>query len=162
MTELWLDEQFDQSALDPRWQWLYPPEKWAVNSTAAVLRVEPLAKTDYWQKTHYGFAVDNGHFLNTQAAGDWVATTHVRFKPVHQYDQAGLMVRLAADCWLKTSVEYEPHGPSRLGAVVTNFAYSDWSTQDFVGPECWFRVRREGSDYTVEAASMGLPQGEPH
>jgi regulation of enolase protein 1 (concanavalin A-like superfamily) len=76
---------------------------------------------------------------------------------VHQYDQAGLMVRVSPGCWLKTSVEHEPEGPSRLGAVVTNHGYSDWSTQAFPsGPgEVWLRVRREGDDYLVESSRDG-------
>jgi regulation of enolase protein 1 (concanavalin A-like superfamily) len=85
------------------------------------------------------------------AGGDFECTTSVRFKPVHQYDQAGLMVRLSSFCWLKTSVEYEPDGPARLGVVVTNGGYSDWSTQD-VDPaltEIALRVERMGADYSV-------------
>jgi regulation of enolase protein 1 (concanavalin A-like superfamily) len=76
---------------------------------------------------------------------------------VHQYDQAGVMVRASPSCWLKSSVEYEPAGPSRLGAVATNHGYSDWSTQSFAsGPgEVWLRLRREGDDYIVEASADG-------
>ncbi|WP_437544205.1 DUF1349 domain-containing protein [Sorangium sp. So ce367] len=92
-----------------------PPARWAVEPERSVLVVEPSAKTDYWQRTHYGFRNDNGPFLFTRAGGDFVMTCHVRFRPAHQYDQAGLMVRIAESCWLKTSVEFEPDGPSRLG-----------------------------------------------
>src|SRR5262245_27547310 len=89
--------------------------------------------------------------------GNFVMTTRVRFHPVHQYDQAGLMVRVSPSCWLKTSVEYEPDGPSRLGAVVTNKGYSDWSTQDYTptASEVWLRIRREGSDYHTLASADG-------
>jgi uncharacterized protein len=113
--------------------------------------------TDFWQRTHYGFEADNGHFLFAATSGDFVMTTRVRFFPKHQYDQAGLMVRLSAACWLKTSVEYEPDAPGRLGAVVTNGAYSDWSTQEFPAgrTETWLRVRREGTDYIVDASIDG-------
>src|SRR5262249_41045207 len=54
-------------------------------------------------------------------------------------------------------VEYELDGPSRLGAVVTNYGYSDWSTQAFPpGPGAvWLRVRREGDDYLVDASRDG-------
>lgn len=38
---------------------------------------------------------------------------------------------ISENCWLKTSLEYIPEGPSHLGAVVTNNGYSDWSTQDY-------------------------------
>ena len=67
------------------------------------------------------------------------------------------MVRVSPDCWLKSSVEHEPDGPSRLGAVVTNLGYSDWSTQDFPsGPgEVWLRLRREADDYLVDASADG-------
>lgn len=157
MTELWLHETFDKPSFDPRLQWFHPPQKWSVNPAAA-LEVEPEAKTDYWQKTHYGFEADNGHFLYTELSGDLILTTQVRFRPVHQYDQAGLMVRISSQCWLKTSVEYEPDGPARLGAVVTNSGYSDWSTQNFSGNEVLLRVRREGSDYIIEFAE---PAAQP-
>ena len=53
---------------------------------------------------------------------------------------------------LKTSVEFEPDGPSRLGAVVTVAGYSDWSTQDFESfPEAVeLRIRKRGEDFIVE------------
>jgi regulation of enolase protein 1 (concanavalin A-like superfamily) len=49
-------------------------------------------------------------------------------------------------------VEYEPEGPSKLGVVVTNRGYSDWSTQDYPAGvlKLALRVRREGEDYLVE------------
>jgi regulation of enolase protein 1 (concanavalin A-like superfamily) len=152
-----LEESFTGTALHPELHWHCEPARWSVQATRQWLRIEPASGTDFWQKTHYGFEADNGHFLFTQLAGDFVLTTRVRFHPVHQYDQAGLMVRHSPSCWLKTSVENEPAGPSRLGAVVTNHAYSDWSTQPFAsGPgEVWLRVRREGDDYLVDASADG-------
>lgn len=67
------------------------------------------------------------------------------------------MVRLSHSCWLKTSVEFEPDGQSRLGAVVTNAQYSDWSTQPISAEvhSVWFRVRAEGCDYIVESSLDG-------
>lgn len=135
--------------------WQNEPARWSLVSGEQSLRIEPEGKTDYWQRTHYGFEADNGHFLCAEVPGDWVMTTHVRLHPEHQYDQAGLMVRLSAGCWLKTSIEHEPDGPAWLGAVVTNHGYSDWSTRPFRAQEIWLRVRREGADYIVEASSDG-------
>jgi uncharacterized protein len=150
MNEILLDEPFDTPSFDPRLKWYCLPQKWRIHNSCLV--IEPDAKTDYWQKTHYGFVADNGHFLFTEITGDVIITTRVRFRPVHQYDQAGLMVRISPQCWLKTSVEYELHEPNRLGAVVTNAGYSDWSTQDFPKnyAELMLRVRRESRDYIVE------------
>ena len=135
--------------------WHCEPAHWTLRD--GNLHVEPDAPTDFWQRTHYGFRVDNGHFLHREVARDFVLSAGVRFRPIHQYDQAGLMVRVSADCWLKTSVEYEPSGPSRLGVVVTNHGYSDWSTQDFSADAAavWLRVRREADDYIVDASIDG-------
>jgi len=150
MNTVLLNEKFEHDTLDTKLQWHNPPQNWQIRDSCLV--IEPDANTDYWRKTHYGFIADNGHFLWTEVAGDMIITTHVRFYPAHQYDQAGLMIRLSPACWLKTSVEYEPHEPDRLGVVVTNNGYSDWSTQNFPGKrdELVLRVRREDSNYFVE------------
>ena len=149
MTQSILYEPFDDAELPPEFHWRHPPQTWRIHDSA--LLIQPDAQTDFWQRTHYGFRADNGHFLYTVLREDFVLTTTVHFQPAHQYDQAGLMVRLSADCWLKTSVEYEPHEPNRLGAVVTNDGYSDWSTQDFPDDvrALSLHVRRESGDYVV-------------
>jgi len=143
--------------LPDTFRWHCPPSSWSLDASTATLHIAPDAPTDFWQRTHYGFRVDSGHFLHTEIAGDFVLAVRVGFRPVWQYDQAGLMVRVGADDWLKTSVEYEPDGPARLGAVVTNFGYSDWSTQPFPSGDgvTWLRVRREGDDYIVDASPDG-------
>ena len=144
------------AALPPGMKWHSEPPRWSFGA-GGVLRVEPAAQTDFWQRTHYGFRVDNGHFLHRDVAGDFVLTARVRFRPVHQYDQAGVMVRVSPSSWIKASVEYEPDAPGRLGAVVTNFGYSDWSTQEYPpgAGEVWLRIRREADDYIVDASRDG-------
>ena len=154
-TNIILDERFDQPALDPQLRWLNPPPIWKIDPSSCTLIVQPAAQSDFWQETHYGFRADNGHFLFTEIGGDFTITTKVRFHPVHQYDQAGLMVRLDPHCWIKTSVEYEPQGPARLGAVVTNHGFSDWSVQDFprATHEVCLRIRRAAADFIIEFAA---------
>jgi regulation of enolase protein 1 (concanavalin A-like superfamily) len=152
-----MHESFARPTLHPALRWHREPPRWTVRLAERCLRVEPAAATDFWQKTHDGREADNGHFLFADVIGDFVLSTRVRFHPVHQYDQAGLMVRVSAACWLKTSVEYELTGPSRLGAVVTNHGYSDWSTQSVPAEtrEMWLRVRREGQEAIVDASREG-------
>jgi hypothetical protein len=148
----WLDESFAGATFDLRLRWHCPPERWHVGPG---LTFATTAGSDFWQGTHYGFRVDNGHALLAEVDRDFVLETRVQVQPAHQYDQAGLMVRLSPECWLKTSVEYEPGEPSRLGAVVTNCGWSDWSTQDIDpghGRDVAFRVTRTGADYLIEAA----------
>lgn len=143
-------------AIDPRWSWRSPPPEHSIDAGAAALEVVTAGGTDFWQRTHYGFRRDDGHLLAAQIDGDFTLTARVAFRGVHQYDQAGLMVRLSESCWLKTSVEFEPDGPARLGAVVTNAGYSDWSTQDAAGLErLWFRIRRTAADYAVHVSPDG-------
>ncbi|MGD9509008.1 MAG: DUF1349 domain-containing protein [Geminicoccaceae bacterium] len=152
----WLDETFAGEELDPRLAWHCPPPSWRLGAQGLCLSTT--AGTDFWQGTHYGFRVDNGHALLAAMEGDFVMESRVAVAPEHQYDQAGLMVRLDADCWLKTSVEHEPGAPSRLGAVITNHGWSDWSTQDLDpvrARDLAFRITRRGADYLVEAAVAG-------
>jgi len=148
-----IHEAFSGPVLNPALRWHCEPARWAVGGGG--LRIEPEAGTDFWQRTHYGFQADNGHALLATLAGDFVMATRVRFTGVHLYDQAGLMVRISPSCWLKTSVEHEPGRAGRLGTVVTNAGYSDWSTQPFAAGEVSLRVRREGQDYVVDASADG-------
>lgn len=148
-----LDEQFGGLAPDPRLRWFNEPSRWEL-SPGKGLSVWTDSPTDFWQRTHYGFQADSGHLLGAAVEGDFQMFTDVAFFPLHQYDQAGLMVRFSPDCWLKCSVEYEPEGPCRLGCVVTNHGYSDWSTQDFPPDQrrLVLQIRRVGPDFHVEFA----------
>jgi uncharacterized protein len=148
MSALFLSETFD-TRLDARLDWFCPPVNWFLENGDLV--IHPDAQTDFWQRTHYGFQNDNGHFLHAEVDGDFELTAKVRLFPVNQYDQAGLMVRISSDFWLKTSIEFEPNEPNRLGAVVTRQGFSDWSTQDVPKSlqELQFRIQREGDDYIV-------------
>jgi regulation of enolase protein 1 (concanavalin A-like superfamily) len=137
---------------DPRFGWRCEPKHWSLAD--GVLTIQPDAPTDFWCKTHYGFEADNGHFRYVRVGSDFRLSAEIVMTPRSQYDQAGLMVRVSKSCWLKTSIEYEPGCPNRLGAVVTNAGYSDWSTQDVAAWTHQFRLRvtRTGADYVVEAS----------
>ncbi|MDZ7639953.1 MAG: DUF1349 domain-containing protein [Bryobacterales bacterium] len=152
-----LDENFSGPVLDQKLRWFCEPAHWRTNGGNAGLTLRCDAATDFWQRTHYGFQADNGHCLFAELAGDARVETRVRYKGLHQYDQAGLMLRYSPGCWLKASVEFEPEGPNRLGAVVTRHGYSDWSTQDIDShfDDFRFRLTRTGADCLVEASVNG-------
>jgi uncharacterized protein len=136
-------------------QWLNPPAEWTTDGDRLTLLTH--AGTDFWQRTHYGFRRDDGHFLFTRRTGDFIAEATVSLTPNARYDQAGLMVRLSPSGWLKTSCEFQPDGPSALGAVVTNSGFSDWSYRP-VSPfpaEVRLRIERHGGDYLVAAGLEG-------
>lgn len=132
-------------------EWHCPPDTW--QTTEGGLHMRTLPKTDFWRRTHYGFSRDDGHLWFSRQPGDFVAEVNVAAQPNAKYDQAGLMIRLHPDCWLKTSCEYQPGLASQLGAVVTNGGYSDWSYQpvEMFPQSIRFRVERHGSDYVIAA-----------
>jgi regulation of enolase protein 1 (concanavalin A-like superfamily) len=136
--------------------WLNEPNRWQQKQGALEVWSDP--QTDFWQRTHYGFRNDNGHLYYRVLEGDFDMRVRVRYRPVHQYDQAGLMVYFSADNWLKCSVEGEADRPFRLGAVVTRDGYSDWSTQDVEQGEVdvEFQLIRTGPDFTVSTRPPGL------
>jgi len=142
-------ESFDKPTFDEKLQWHSEPAVWKLADGS--LEVTPGSNTDFWQRTHYGFQADNGHFLYAEVEGDFVMESGIRCGFEHQYDQAGLMIRVSDQCWVKTAVEYEVGEPNKLGVVVTNNGYSDWSTQDVGDDFTSYRLRisRKGSDYIV-------------
>ena len=103
--------------------WLNPPPRWAVEDS--VLSLTTGDRTDFWQRTVYGFHRDDGHALLVHATGTF--TAHLRFEGDYRdlYDQAGLMLRVDAECWVKLGVEHSD-GVTNFSVVVTRGA-SDWS-----------------------------------
>lgn len=112
--------------------------------------------TDYWQKTHYGFVHDNGHFLHTDfnASENFVMSATVLCEGRKLYDQAGLMIRIDSENWIKTSCEYDEENGSFLGVVVTSLGYSDWSYQRVRLPKdtkISYRITKDKSGVFVDA-----------
>jgi uncharacterized protein len=140
-----LIEQFSDPTLPARY------------TLGAGLEIYPDEKTDFWQRTHYGFRNDNGHCLLLRLSGDFRLSALVEFKPHTRYDQCGLMVRGDAENWIKVSTEYEDEHTSRLGSVVTNLGYSDWATQDIDSTlrAMAYRISRNGNDFLLENSYDG-------
>ncbi|MEB9682990.1 hypothetical protein BK742_17730 [Bacillus thuringiensis serovar pingluonsis] len=153
-----LIEEFNNMELDKSLKWFSPPQNWEISSNNSKLIVKTDKETDFWQKTHYDFQVDNGHFLYRELNGNFRVITKISSKPENRYDQAGLMVRFSKDNWLKTSVEYIPNENSKLGVVVTKNGYSDWSSQDFSEDfkSLYYRITGKGSNYYVDYSLDGV------
>jgi len=123
-------------------QWLNEPAQW--QTTAGEIHMTTDAKTDFWQKTHYGFVRDNGHFYYQEVVGDFTAAVKISGDYQALYDQCGLMLRLDAAHWVKFGVEYV-HGVQQASAVVTR-EFSDWSVAPLAQNPAALRLRmqREG------------------
>lgn len=103
------------------------------DSSSCVLELYPPTKKDFWRRTFYEplLVKDDGPFLYTELSCNnndrYTITTTFRLFAQNQFDQAGIVVRLDHEHWIKTGIEVVD-GKARLSCVVTN-VYSDWSTQ---------------------------------
>jgi uncharacterized protein len=106
-----------------RMTWYKQPEQWKSENQKLIVTANP--KTDFWQKTHYGYSTDNGHFYYTEYSGDFEAQVKVTGTYKDLYDQAGLMIRTDARNWIKSGIEFV-NGGIHISAVYTR-EFSDWS-----------------------------------
>ncbi|MGW1092258.1 DUF1349 domain-containing protein [Streptomyces sp. NPDC002596] len=130
--------------------WLNPPL--VVEADAAGLLVTTRNRSDFWRTTSYGFVRDDGHALLAElTTGSAVEVTfQAQFDAL--YDQAGVMVRVDDQTWIKAGVEMTDAVP-HLGAVVTR-GQSDWSmapVPDWAGRQVTVRASRDGDAVTIRA-----------
>lgn len=104
-------------------RWLNPPADWRLDDRGLWLRTRD--GTDFWRGTHYGFYRDDGHFWHVPAPAAFTAA--ITFEGAYEtlYDQAGMMLRLSGDTWVKLGVEHSD-GMTNFSVVVTR-ENSDWS-----------------------------------
>ncbi|MCC7681570.1 DUF1349 domain-containing protein [Janthinobacterium sp. FW305-128] len=133
--------------------WLNPPENWSADG--AQLRVTTDANTDFWRKTSYGFIRDSGHFFGTEVDGDFTAQLHVAAQYAALYDQAGMMVRIDEQHWIKCGVEFSD-GQLLLSTVLT-VDKSDWavSLAPAMPDGFWLRVTVEKGVIRVQYSTDG-------
>lgn len=134
-----------------RMKWLNEPASVTISEGKLVVRAKP--KTDFWRKTFYGYITDNGHFFHLPVSGDFVFEARIDGYYSALYDQAGLMVRIDAQNWVKCGTEFFDN--ARHASVVFTHDFSDWSTMnDLVtsGPVWWRVVRKQDSLETLCSA----------
>ncbi|WP_035823341.1 DUF1349 domain-containing protein [Janthinobacterium sp. RA13] len=133
--------------------WLNAPENWSDDGVQ--LRVTTDANTDFWRKTSYGFIRDSGHFFGTEVDGDFTAQVHVSAQYAALYDQAGMMVRIDAENWIKCGVEFSD-GQLLLSTVLT-VDTSDWAVS--IAPAMpdgfWLRVTVANGVIRVQYSTDG-------
>ena len=86
---------------------------------------------DFWRETHHSFTRHSGHVLAREVDGGVTATVRVRVRLESLYDQAGLMVLVDEETWIKTGVK-RADGEVLLGNVLT-LGRSDRSARAFHG-----------------------------
>ena len=121
-------------------QWFNEPESWEIKDGTLLMDVTP--QSDYWRISHYGFTVDDAPFLYTLRGGEFEVKVKVSGEYKTRFDQAGLMIRIDHENYLKTGIEYVD-GKYNLSAVVTHHT-SDWSVVqlDKPVPFVWIKAVR--------------------
>lgn len=134
----------------------------AVHSDEDGIVVEAAEGSDFWRTTHYGFVHDDGHALLAPWPTD--AAVEVSFDTstlTGLYDQAGLMLHVGDEHWVKAGIEVND-GVPHVGAVVTN-RVSDWSlaaVPDWAGQVVTVRASRSGVDGDAVTLRARAGEGE--
>lgn len=138
-------------------EWIREPENSVVTENGVEITTEPF--TDLWQRTYYRFRNDNAPCLQLKSEEKYFSfLVKTTFASKARFDQSGIVLYLNSDNWLKASIEYENDKIQRLGSVVTNNGYSDWSSVDIDASlkTVWFRLSRRDDDFCIENSFDGV------
>ena len=121
-------------------QWFNEPEKWEVKNNVLQFFVTP--QSDYWRISHYGFTVDDAPFYYGVYGGEFEVKVKISADYKARFDQAGLMLRIDKENYIKTGIEFVD-GKYNVSTVVTHHT-SDWSmiSLDKPIPYIWIKALR--------------------
>ncbi|MGM9759960.1 MAG: DUF1349 domain-containing protein [Parabacteroides sp.] len=121
-------------------QWFNEPERWEIHDQSLSMFVTP--QSDYWRISHYGFTVDDAPFYYATYGGEFEAKVKVIGDYTARFDQAGLMLRIDHENYIKAGIEFVD-GKYNLSAVVTHRT-SDWSVipLEKAIPHLWIKAVR--------------------
>lgn len=138
-------------------KWTREPKEYTIAEDRIEIMTQP--HTDLWQRTYYHFRNDNAPVLQIETDEKYFSfVVRTEFETKQRFDQCGIVMYLDSENWLKASIEYENENIQRLGAVVTNHGYSDWSSTDITASikSMWFRFSRRENDFCVENSTDGV------
>jgi regulation of enolase protein 1 (concanavalin A-like superfamily) len=148
----------------PKLHWSHPSRNTSISSDGKRLEISADTGRDYWSRTFYQplLIKHNASALLADVAAEAEATLELSYTlhPVEQYDQAGILILVDSDTWVKAGLEYVD-GKARLSCVVTNNGFSDWSTQVVDSTSLRLRVHKvlpgadQGPAMLMEAAETG-------
>ncbi|MBX3569447.1 MAG: DUF1349 domain-containing protein [Rhizobiaceae bacterium] len=128
-------------------EWLNTPPSWCGGQEE--LTVTTGRETDFWQHTFYGFHRNSGHAWLAPVGGDFTLSARIVGQYQALYDQAGLMLFVDEENWIKTGIEFTD-GMMHFSVVVTR-KVSDWSVIPLpdASPRDELRVRLTRHDDAV-------------
>lgn len=122
-------QQINAQTLE-KMNWFNEPASWSIKSGVLTMDVTP--KSDYWRISNYGFTVDDAPFYYAEYGGEFEAKVKVSGDYKVRFDQAGMMIRLDHENYIKTGIEFVD-GKYNLSTVVTHTT-SDWSVIELDRP----------------------------
>ena len=120
--------------------WFNEPVDWKIIGDKLTMTVTP--NSDYWRISHYGFTVDDAPFYYTEYGGEFEAKIKVTGDYKVRFDQAGMMIRIDHENYIKCGIEFV-EGKYNLSTVVTHHT-SDWSVIELDRPieALWLKAVR--------------------
>ena len=97
--------------------WFNEPATWSITDKKLSMFVTP--KSDYWRISHYGFTVDDAPFYYAEYGGEFEAKVKVSGDYKVRFDQAGMMIRIDHENYIKAGIEYVD-GKFNISTVVTH------------------------------------------
>ncbi|WP_322410467.1 DUF1349 domain-containing protein [Microbacterium invictum] len=140
-------------------RWTHEPA--AVERRGDELVVTAVEGSDAWLRTAYGFEHASEHGLIAPLPVGRAMEVEFTADFTEQFDQAGIFVRIDAERWIKSGVEF-CDGELGAGAVVTD-RRSDWSVgavPEWSGRRLVIRVSRGEDAITVRGGVAGGAAGE--
>ncbi|WP_297082918.1 DUF1349 domain-containing protein [uncultured Demequina sp.] len=140
----------DLAALLDTGEWTTPPA--AAGLDGGRLLVTAREGSDAWRHTSYGFVHDDAHALVAPLGASEAVEVSFLLDYDQQFDQAGIIIRVDEETWIKAGVEVSDGSP-QVGAVVTHGS-SDWSVApvlEWAGREVTVRASRDGDAVTIRA-----------
>ncbi len=120
--------------------WFNEPQQWEIKDGRLALSVTP--HSDYWRISHYGFTVDDAPFYYATYGGEFEAKVRISGDYKTRFDQAGLMIRIDHENYIKAGIEFVDNRYN-ISVVVTHHT-SDWSViaLDTTPSHIWIKAVR--------------------
>lgn len=137
--------------------WIREPKSTTIKDGVITIITEPY--TDLWQRTYYHFRNDNAPVFQINTEEQFFSfVVKTCYESGANYEQAGIVMYLDSENWVKAAVEYGNEKMQYLGCVVTNNGYSDWSSTDINAniKTMWFRLSRRNNDFCIENSYDGI------
>ncbi|MDE6010738.1 MAG: DUF1349 domain-containing protein [Muribaculaceae bacterium] len=115
--------QYSMGQTLEKMNWFNEPDSWEIRDNKLLMDVTP--KSDFWRISHYGFTVDDAPFYYAEYGGEFEARLKITGEYKVRFDQAGMMIRIDHENYIKTGIEFVD-GKYNLSTVVTHKT-SDWS-----------------------------------